>query len=32
MDFVKGLRPTQHRIGYFGGVRRSKSLGLVLKN
>ena len=31
-DWVKVSRPTQHKIGHFGDVLPSQSLGLVLKN
>jgi len=31
IDLVKVLHPTQHKIGHFGQVLPSQSLGIVLK-
>jgi len=31
IDWVKVLRPTQHKIGHFGDIFRSQSLAIVLK-
>jgi len=31
IDWIKVLRPTRHKIGVFGDVLLSQSLGLVLK-
>ena len=31
IDWVKVLPPTQHKIGHFGDILHSQSLGLVLK-
>ena len=32
IDQVKVLHPTQHKIGHFGDILTSQSLGLVLKH
>jgi len=31
IDLIKVLHPTQHKIGHFGQVLPSQSLGIVLK-